>query len=252
MPAGGWYLLKSNGVSSLSCPRNSPLLWLWVKIMECVLDPTVFVSSGRIFQTEHAELICCSWWVPLGGTKGCRLRRNTSILRGWSAHKAEWITKPLGFVYGDRRPRLQSTGAQSWKMSWEMLFCLQRRRLHSPAGRESSVWDAEQSGGVRPFGVSFFCGWNEEWLHLFQSDPSGAYSSWKATAMGKNNANGKTFLEKDKTKSPELENAFSAAIVALRESFEGQIVEGSMEVGICNEADFRMFILTDLQAARAY
>ena len=70
--------------------------------------------------------------------------------------------------------------------------------------------------------------------------------------MGKNNANGKTFLEKDRTKSPELENAFSAAIVALRESFEGPIVEDSMEVGICNEADFRTFIPTDFQAVRAY
>lgn len=53
-------------------------------------------------------------------------------------------------------------------------------------------------------------------------------------------------------KSPEVENAFSAAIVTLGESFEGQIVEDSMEIGICKEADFRTFIPTDFQAVKAY
>ena len=56
-----------------------------------------------------------------------------------------------------------------------------------------------QSGGVRPFGVSLLvCGWDGEEgkPYLFQCDPSGAYFAWKATAMGKNFVNGKTFLEK--------------------------------------------------------
>ena len=56
-----------------------------------------------------------------------------------------------------------------------------------------------QSGGVRPFGVSLLiAGWDAgvDRPYLFQCDPSGAYFAWKATAMGKNNINGKTFLEK--------------------------------------------------------
>lgn len=51
--------------------------------------------------------------------------------------------------------------------------------------------------GVRPFGVSLLiCGWDLDRPYLFQCDPSGAYFPWKATAMGKNFINGKTFLEK--------------------------------------------------------
>lgn len=51
--------------------------------------------------------------------------------------------------------------------------------------------------GVRPFGVSLLiCGWDSDRPYLFQCDPSGAYFAWKATAMGKNSVNGKTFLEK--------------------------------------------------------
>lgn len=53
------------------------------------------------------------------------------------------------------------------------------------------------SRGVRPFGVSLLiCGWDLDRPYLFQCDPSGAYFAWKATAMGRNYINGKTFLEK--------------------------------------------------------
>ena len=71
--------------------------------------------------------------------------------------------------------------------------------------------------GVRPFGVSLLVvGYDEDTPYLFQCDPSvrppppslsiflslswstpqGAYFAWKATAIGKNYINGKTFLEK--------------------------------------------------------
>lgn len=34
------------------------------------------------------------------------------------------------------------------------------------------------------------------YMHFVQVDPSGSYFSWKASAMGKNVSNAKTFLEK--------------------------------------------------------
>lgn len=122
------------------------------------------------------------------------------ILCGWSAHKVDPITKHLDLVCGDVRPRSQSTRAQSWKMFWAMLSCLQRSHLQNPAGTESSFWDTNKSGGICPFWVYFFCGWNEGGLCLLQSDSSGNYFAWKAMAMGKNCVNGKTFLEKIKRK----------------------------------------------------
>lgn len=46
-----------------------------------------------------------------------------------------------------------------------------------------------QYGGLRPFGVAFlFGGWDSEYgFQLYQSDPSGNYSGWKATCIGANN-----------------------------------------------------------------
>ena len=45
-----------------------------------------------------------------------------------------------------------------------------------------------QYGGKRPFGVSIlYMGWDKHYgYQLYQSDPSGNYSGWKATCIGKN------------------------------------------------------------------
>jgi 20S proteasome subunit alpha 2 len=54
------------------------------------------------------------------------------------------------------------------------------------------------SSGVRPYGVSLLvAGWdNNRGPTLYQVDPSGSYWAWKASAIGKNMVNAKTFLEK--------------------------------------------------------
>jgi len=47
-----------------------------------------------------------------------------------------------------------------------------------------------QYGGKRPFGVSIlYMGWDKELgYQLYQSDPSGNYSGWKATCIGNNSS----------------------------------------------------------------
>jgi len=56
-----------------------------------------------------------------------------------------------------------------------------------------------QYGGLRPFGVAFlFAGYDEHYgFQLYQSDPSGNYSGWKATVIGANNQAGKSLLKNE-------------------------------------------------------
>jgi len=56
-----------------------------------------------------------------------------------------------------------------------------------------------QYGGLRPFGVAFlFAGYDEtHGFQLYQSDPSGNYSGWKATVIGANNQAGKSLLKSE-------------------------------------------------------
>jgi 20S proteasome subunit alpha 2 len=97
-----------------------------------------------------------------------------------------------------------------------------------------------QSGGVRPFGVSLLiAGWDGTQGKLYQCDPSGAYFAWKATAMGKNDVNGKSFLEKRYSEELELEDAIHTAILTLKEGFEGQMTSENIEIGICSKDGFK-------------
>ena len=59
-----------------------------------------------------------------------------------------------------------------------------------------------QFGGLRPYGVSLlYGGWDRErGFQLYQSDPSGNYSGWKATAVGAGAAAAQAILRADYVK----------------------------------------------------
>jgi len=58
-----------------------------------------------------------------------------------------------------------------------------------------------QYGGLRPFGVGFLiAGYDQNnGYQLYQTDPSGNYTCWKATVIGQNNQAGKSILKSDYT-----------------------------------------------------
>ena len=105
--------------------------------------------------------------------------------------------------------------------------------------RESALLMQEytQSGGVRPFGVScLVAGYDDDdGPQLSQVDPSGAAFGWKATAIGKNYVNAKNFLERRYNDDMELDDAVHIALLTLRESYEGEMTEHNIEVGIIGE-----------------
>ena len=75
---------------------------------------------------------------------------------------------------------------------------------------------------------------------------------WKATAIGKNFANAKTFLEKRYTDEMELEDAIHVALLTLKEGFEGELTEGNIEVGIIGDQTDRKFRILTPEEVKDY
>jgi 20S proteasome subunit alpha 3 len=79
-----------------------------------------------------------------------------------------------------------------------------------------------QRAGLRPFGVAFlFAGYDDQYrFQLYQSDPSGNYSGWKATVViGANNQAGKSLL-KSEYKIGETEAESDESIPAVQEALK--------------------------------
>lgn len=79
-----------------------------------------------------------------------------------------------------------------------------------------------QYGGLRPFGVAFlYAGWDRHsGFQLYQSDPSGNYSGWKATAIGSNSQSAQSTLKSDYDEGMELAAATQLAVRVLGKAMD--------------------------------
>jgi 20S proteasome subunit alpha 2 len=60
----------------------------------------------------------------------------------------------------------------------------------------------------------------------------GSYFPWRATAIGRNASSAKQFLEKRYNPEMELEDAIHTALLTLKEGFEGEMTQDTVEIGI--------------------
>lgn len=79
-----------------------------------------------------------------------------------------------------------------------------------------------QSNGMRPFGLSFLLvGFDPNGTaRLYQTDPAGVYSEWRANAIGRNSKTVREFLEKQYPPERELKTDDETIKMALRALLE--------------------------------
>lgn len=219
---------------------------------------TTFSPSGKLVQIEYA-LAAVAAGAPSVGIKASNgvvlatEKKHKSILYDeQSVFKIEPITSHIGLIYSGMGPdyRILVSKARKIAQQYQMVY---REPIPTPQLVQKVAYimqEYTQSGGVRPFGVSLLtAGYDahEDRSYLFQCDPSGAYFAWKATAMGKNCINGKSFLEKRYSEDLELEDAVHSAILTLKEGFEGQMTEDNIEIGVCNKDGFKTLTPTEIK-----
>ncbi|KAJ3132733.1 Proteasome subunit alpha type-2 [Physocladia obscura] len=160
---------------------------------------------------------------------------HTPLLDDNSIEKVSTICRNIGMVYSGMGPdaRVLLDKARKSAQEYKRVYLEEPSVMIMVKEIASIMQEFTQSGGVRPFGVSLLvAGFDDLGPSLYQVDPSGSYFAWKASAIGKNMVNAKTFLEKRYSETMELEDAVHTAILTLKEGYEGTMAESGIEIGI--------------------
>merc|ERR1712205_49833 len=107
-----------------------------------------------------------------------------------------------------------------------------------------------QYGGQRPFGVSFlFAGYDKHFgYQLYQSDPSGNYAGWKATAIGANHSSATSMLKQDYSDDLNLDGALQLAIKVLSKTMDStQLTPDKLEFATLSDAGYKILSEPELQ-----
>lgn len=220
---------------------------------------TTFSPSGKLVQIEYALNAVAAGATALGikAKNGIVLatekRMPSPLMNEETLQRVSMITDSIGLVYAGMGPDSRVLVSKARKSAAAYYRTYQEQIPVSQLVREvaSVMQEFTQSGGVRPFGVSLLvAGFDDEGPQLCQIDPSGSYFAWKATSIGKNMVNAKTFLEKRYSDEIELEDAIHTAILTLKEGVEGQITENNIEIGVIGPD--RVFKVLSVAETRDY
>lgn len=193
---------------------------------------TIFSPEGRLYQVEYAmEAIghagTCLGILASDGIVLAAERRNTNKLLD-EVFTAEKIYK----LHDDMACSVAGITSDANVLTNELRQIAQRYLLQYgesiPCERLVSwLCDIKQAytqyGGKRPFGVSIlYMGWDKHYgFQLYQSDPSGNYSGWKATCIGNNSAAAVSILKQEyKEGETDLKSALALAIKVLSKTLD--------------------------------
>ncbi len=202
---------------------------------------TVFSPDGRLFQVEYAREAVKKGTTTIGlkyrGGVALIVDKKVSskLVEPASIEKIYDIDEHIGCatsgVVADARILVEEArkDAQIHKITYgenisvEMLV--------------KKVCDYKQNftqyGGARPFGTAMLmAGIDDMGISLFETDPSGALVSYRATCIGSGRPAVMDILEKEYEDDMEYEDALKLALKALGSAMEEKPVAASVEIGI--------------------
>ncbi len=92
-----------------------------------------------------------------------------------------------------------------------------------------------QYGGSRPFGTALLIGGvDDNGIHLYETDPSGAYQSYHAGAIGSGRNTVVEFFEKNWKPNMTLNAALKLGLEALRDANDQELNREAVEVAVIN------------------
>lgn len=103
-----------------------------------------------------------------------------------------------------------------------------------------------QYGGVRPFGTALLiAGVDDDGLHLYETDPSGAYQSYHAGAIGRGRSSVVEYFEKNWKDNLTMNAGIKMGLEALRESLEAELNKDAVEIAVIDADGYRVLNRAD-------
>ncbi|KAF7583017.1 putative proteasome subunit alpha type-2 [Clavispora lusitaniae] len=220
--------------------------------------------SGKLVQIEYA-LNAVKQGVTTIGIKSAsgivlatERKANSNLLKNDCNNKVEMITPDIAMTYSGMGPDFRVLVDRARKLAhtnYKRIYNEYPPVKIMVQELAMVMQESTQSGGIRPFGVSLLVGGydqHSEKFQLYQVDPSGSYFPWKATAIGKTAVSAKTFLEKRWNEDLELEDVIHVALLALKESVDGELTGENLDICVISDPQDHMlgFSGTDVSGPR--
>lgn len=184
---------------------------------------TVFSPDGHLFQVEYALLAARKGSTAVGIIAdncivlGVEKKSTVKLQVSQTVRKMIKLDTNLALAFAglsaDARVLVGKARmeCQSYRLTVEDAPSVEYMARHIAQIQQSYT----QKGGRRPFGLStLIVGFDIDGTpHLWQTDPSGTYSQWKAVAIGRNDDSTNKYLEKHHDDSKGMNEAQAVKLV---------------------------------------
>ncbi len=213
---------------------------------------TVFSPDGRLFQVEYAKEA-----VRRGATAiGLVCNDGVILVAHKNAQSSLIVPESLKKIFEiDSHIAATASGliADARRLIDVARVEAQRHRLAyaEPSSVESITKELcdlmqvyTQYGGIRPFGVSLLIAGIDEKPRLFEAEPSGALTGFKACAIGSGKKEVEEFFEKEYKETLGIDEGIALSLKALKKTGDVSIKAENLEITIATAKDKTFRLLT--------
>ncbi len=203
----------------------------------------MFSPDGRLFQVEYAYEAVKRGWTTVGvrTRNGVVLiaekRKTMPLLDVERIEKVYRIDEHVGagFVGFGSDGRVLIDHARQLAIQYKFIYG-ERIPIEFLTKQLCDIIQLyTQHGGVRPFGVALLiAGVDEAGPHLYVTEPSGQYLSYKAYGLGQGGAQANEVLSKEYREDMSLEEAILLGIKAVAAGMESKPTPEIIEVGVAD------------------
>jgi proteasome alpha subunit len=220
---------------------------------------TVFSPDGRIFQVEYAREAVKRGTTAVGVVykDGVLLAVDKSIdyslLVPESIEKIYQIDEHIGAassgLIADARRMVEDTRLESQRNRLVYDEDISISELTRRISNTSQFYT--QYGGIRPYGCALLiAGIDSMGKQLYETDPSGAYTQYLATAIGSGKKEVEKFFEKEYKANMSRGEAIKLAVDALKQVSAGKFSIKNVGIAVVEEPDksFKMLTQAEIEA----